>query len=166
MPPSVAADPDPAIAFDLPTSAVAAVQSDIVSHFALFRAAPSPIPWDIAAGIASSSRFGRNAALARAIRTPYGKGWVIPGDGYLCITMPDPVDGYGESCQPTSVVLHRGLWLRLAGDGPNAQAADVLLIPDGATATKAARGTSMDAETGVVSHLGIVSDPPPTVAAG
>jgi hypothetical protein len=153
-------------AFTLPTAAVSAVQVDIATNFALFRSPPSPIPQEIAVAIASSTRYGRNAGLARAIQTPYGKGWVIPGDGWLCIAMPDPVDGYGESCSPTSLAIQRGLWLRLAGDTPDAQAADVLLVPDGVTVKKSAAGTLTAPGTGIVSHLGVVVDAPPTVNVG
>ena len=41
---------------------------------------------------------------------------MIPGNGYLCIAIPDPVDGYGESCTTIDVVLQQGLWVRLSGD--------------------------------------------------
>lgn len=146
-------------------SAVPAVQAAIRDHFALFRdEQASPPPTDVAIAMASSAKFGRNAALARAIRTPYGQGWVVPGDGFLCIVMPDPVDGYGESCNRTADVLQHGLWLRLAGDGPGAPAADVLLAPDGAKVSGAGSRAAASAGPGVVSHLGVVADPRPVVS--
>ena len=125
------------------TTPVPVVQSDITNNFVLFRDQPaSPIPPDIAARVASSERFGRNADLARSIQTPHGTGWVIPGDHWLCIVMPDPVDGYGESCNPTSTAIERGLWIRLAGDSPDAKASDALLVPDGTQVHTSPNGTT------------------------
>lgn len=115
--------------------AVKEVQRDISTHFRLFRIQPAaPMPPDVALAIASPSRFGRNAELARGVATPNGPGWVIPGDGYICIAVPDPVDGYAESCTATEVAVKQGLWVALEGEGTDAEAIDTILVPDGARA--------------------------------
>lgn len=148
-------------------AAVPEVQADIANNFAIFRDKPATsMPSAIAARVGSAARFGRNANLARSIATPYGPGWVIPGDQYVCITMPDPVDGFGESCAQTSVAVKEGVWLRLAGDSADAKAADVLLAPDGANVSSATPRQVSKRSLGVYTRAGATSEPPPTVDAG
>ena len=140
---------------------VPVVQDEIRENFALFRnEAATPMPPDIAVQIGSSTRYGRNSALARTIATPYGTGWVTPGDGYLCIAVPDPVDGYGSSCVPTELAVARGLVLRLGGVGAKGapfetadeagETLDTMVLPDGAKAVAGSRTLSANAN-GVVS---------------
>lgn len=138
------------------TQAVPIVQDEIRDHFPLFRNQPAnPVPADIAAQIASPDRHGRNGALARSIQTAYGTGWVIPGDGYLCIAVPTTTSGHGVSCVPTKVALERGLWLRLSGSRSDGKALETVVLPDGANA-------AVKSETGVktlqASADGVVSE--------
>jgi hypothetical protein len=122
-------------AANTPTTAVTAVQPDAAASFKLLRTTPpTPMPADVIAGIGSPERFGRNPALARAIKTPTGTGWVIPGDGFLCIAIPDPVDGWGSTCLPTDVAAVRGLDIGLtAADG---RTIETMLVPDDAPVEK------------------------------
>lgn len=138
------------------TTAVPVVQKDISSHFKLFRnQLPAAMPKEVEQAIASSTKYGRNAALARSIKTPYGTGWVIPGDGYLCLAVPDPlVEGFGTTCQTTAEAIQHGVWARLVGDNPGAEALDTLLVPDDKT-TKQQADSSVN---GVASRLQHESD--------
>jgi hypothetical protein len=124
-----------------PTAAVRAVEPDAMSAFRLLRnEAPSPVPADVAAQVASPRQFGRNAALARTIDTPTGTGWVIPGAGFICIAVPDSVDGWSTSCLPTKVAAERGLGIGLTkADG---RSVETLLVPDGASAGAIVGGLS------------------------
>jgi hypothetical protein len=117
--------------FLTPTKAVATIQTDIASAFPLFdeTAAASRMPASVVAQVGSSLRYGRNAALARPVDTPNGTGWVIPGDGYLCLAVPDPVNGYGSTCLPTAVAATRGLWLRLGGARADGKVVDTVVVP-------------------------------------
>lgn len=115
-----------------PTRAVSDVDPVLVASFGLFRDRPaSGMPADAVAQVGSPNRFGRNPALARQIETVTGAGWVIPGDGFVCIVMPDPIDGYGTSCLPVEAAVGRGLSLSMGGNMPNGKVAEVLLVPDG-----------------------------------
>lgn len=143
-----------ALAGTEPTAAVGELQPAIVEHFALFREKPAAVmPDDAKQQIGSASRYGRDASLARAIKTVTGTGWVIPGDGYLCIAVPDPIDGYGTSCLPTEVAVRQGLALTLSGNMPNGKAAETLLVADGSRVLQGPAGR----EQSVDGHLGVVS---------
>jgi hypothetical protein len=116
-------------------AAVRAVQPQAKAAFKLLRdVAPSQPPADVIEQVGSPTRYGRNAALARKIRTATGEGWVIPGDGYLCIAIEDPGIGWGTSCVPTAVAAERGLAIGLTGaDG---RSKETLLVPDGKSAAE------------------------------
>jgi hypothetical protein len=77
--------------------------------------------------------------------------------------MPDPIDGYGEGCVSTTDAIQRGVWIRLAGDSPDAPAADVLLVPDGAHVNSAPTGKTSTDGPSVVTHQGTAADARPTV---
>jgi hypothetical protein len=174
---SVAPQPEPALArltpaqaFNVRTAAVAEVQPRIASNFALFRDRPArPVPDELVAQIASPTRFGRNPALARSIDTANGTGWVVPGDGYLCLVVPDPVSGYGVGCTTTEVAIKQGLWLRLHGEDPEGPALDTLVLPD---ETKAVVDTATGSrvleagDDGVVSAAVKAAAPPEIEPAG
>lgn len=126
--------PDPVAASPIAAqpAAIGAVQADQAQTLRVLRRArraSDAVPAVVATEIAGPERFGRNAALARAIDTPTGRGWVVPGDDTVCLVAADPVDGWATTCAPTSVVAAEGLTLGLAdGDGSTA----VALVPDGA----------------------------------
>lgn len=111
---------------------IAAVQADQARALRVLRRerrAGDALPADAAAA-AGPGRFGRNPGLSRAVRTATGTGWVVPGDGVVCLVVPDPVDGYGTSCAPTDVIGDDGLTVGVAGDDA---ASATTLVPDGAT---------------------------------
>jgi hypothetical protein len=58
--------------------------------------------------------FGLNPRLARRAETPLGNVWVIPGDGWLCLSLAasldrSSLDGGGMACARTQSAIARGL---------------------------------------------------------
>lgn len=145
------------------TTAVVTVSGDILRTLSVFRTrTPTPIPADLVPRIASPDKYGRNPALARQIETVTGTGYVIPGDGYVCIVVPDPVDGYGSTCDTVGNIKKRGLYIGLKeGAIPVGKHAQTVVVPDGATAKvpgmpgDAARAAGT---AGVVSELVDIGD--------
>lgn len=147
---------------------VTAVQSDQYRQLRVLRRArrlSDAMPLS-AQRMASPARFGRNPWLSRAIGTPIGKGWVVPGDGTVCILIPDPIDGYAMSCAPTSVVTSAGLTVGLA-DARRSVA--VTLVPDQARVVVTQEDRSVEPqapdESGVVTtdarqadHVDVTTD--------
>jgi len=89
-----------------------AVQPDQAAGFALFaraRVARDEMPLGAKEQVGNSTRSGRNVDLSRAISTPTGTGWAVPGNGTVCLVVPDPVDGYGITCTETEHALKHGL---------------------------------------------------------
>jgi hypothetical protein len=123
--------PAPAASQPVP---IGAVQEDQADALRVLRRAPVAADEMPAAArdAAGPGLFGRNPDLARAIATPTGTGWVVPGDDTVCVVVPDPVDGYATSCSPTAVVATGGLTVGLA-DADSSTA--VALVPDGAKVT-------------------------------
>lgn len=159
---------DPAAGSTIPdqkaTTPIASMPREITDHFRLFRdQLAAAMPPEIERVIASSDKYGRNARFARSISTPNGTGWVIPGDGYICLAVPDPVDGYGESCVRTSVALERGVWLRLAGDAPDSRAVDTIVVPDGAKIVSDGSPAQDQSVNGVVTRVQHSADSPISV---
>lgn len=123
-----------AVAPDAAPPAIGAVQPDQAQSLKVFRRAHRPsddMPADVAAAV-GPGRFGRNPALARAIKTPTGTGWVVPGNGTICLVAPDPVEGYGVTCSPTGVVQTDGITL---GNATEDRSTAVTLVPDGSEVT-------------------------------
>lgn len=151
----------PAEAGEIKTAAVPSVQTAIENTFAIFRnQAPDAMPPSVQAQVGSPERHGRNASLARSFDTPYGTGWIIPGDGAVCIAVPTTTNGYGTSCIPTELAVERGLWLRVgSASGKNL---DTLIVPDGASAASGGKRLSA-ASNGVVTEVSSGNDAPPRV---
>ena len=103
-------------------------------HFAILRSKPTGMPADVAAELGAPGRLGRNAALAHAIATPTGTGWVLPGSDAVCIAVPDPVDGYGVTCTSSSVAAESGAWIGMSSGASNGIRMTVL-VPDGSRVT-------------------------------
>ncbi len=121
------------------TQTVQPAQSE---HFAVFRrarTAADAVPAAAKAGVGDSRASGRNLALSRAIQTPTGRGMVSPGNGTICLSVPDPVDGYGVTCGETDRVVAKGLALMMISPERPSVAQVTLLLPDGATAKSVAR---------------------------
>ncbi|WP_324910795.1 hypothetical protein [Baekduia sp.] len=116
-------------------SPIAAVQPQAKAAFKVLRdVAPSVMPADVVAQVGSSGRYGRNAALARKISTPTGDGWVIPGNGYVCIAVNDTGYGWGTSCVPTDFAAEHGLAIGLMD--AKGRTKETLVVPDGKTAAE------------------------------
>ncbi|MEV4421075.1 hypothetical protein AB0L40_13995 [Patulibacter sp. NPDC049589] len=131
-----ASDPDASVLVESPAQpapigAVQPAQQQTLRVLRRARRASDTLPAS-ARSVASPARYGRNPQLARAVTTRSGKAWVVPGDGVVCLVMPDPVDGWATSCAPTGEVATRGLTLGLTGTDASAA---VTLVPDGATVT-------------------------------
>jgi hypothetical protein len=111
---------------------IGAVQPDQATAFRVLRRAQRPsdaMPAEIAASVAGPGRFGRNASLARAIGTPTGKGWVVPGRGVICLVVPDDAGSYGTTCRPTSAAADEGISLQVVAPDESSSST---LVPDGA----------------------------------
>ncbi len=137
--------PDPlAVAPDASPAPIGAVQPEQAQTLRVLRRAhrPSDDMPARAAAVVDASRFGRNPDLARAIRTPTGTGWVVPGKDTICLIAPDPVDGYGVSCSPTAVVKTDGITLGMASDDGSTA---FTVVPDGAEVTAVDDDASTDA---------------------
>ena len=117
---------------------VTTVEPDLAAGFAVFaraRRASDVMSAAARAQLAGPARNGFNPALSRAIATPSGTGWAVPGRSTVCIVMPDPVDGFGVVCSPTSSALRAGLvGIMISPRTPDTAALSVLL-PREATAT-------------------------------
>lgn len=150
--------PSPAEAGQSGTTAVPVVQEEIEKNFAIFRTQePATMPADVQLQVGSADRYGRNAALARSFATPYGAGWVIPGDGTVCIAVPTTTKGYASSCIPTSLAVERGLWIRVgSADG---KVLDTMVVPDGTTAASGSKELATT-PSGVASELSSGEDAP------
>jgi hypothetical protein len=116
---------------------VASVPADIAATFAIFREREATgMPADLAESMASPRRFGRNPALAREIATAEGPGWVVPGNGYVCLVVRDPQTDseYGTSCNTLASARVRGV-LAAVRDQDTGDGYATVLVPDGAEAT-------------------------------
>jgi hypothetical protein len=72
---------------------------------------------------------------ARAIETPYGRGYVLlaPDRGLLCLAIPDVPDGYGETCRPIAEARRQGIETTLiAAQGSSNSSEFVAVLPAGA----------------------------------
>lgn len=133
--PSPAASPAP----------IGEIQPDQAAAFRVFRRpqrAGDEIPADVAAAVAGPGRFGRNPGLARAVETPTGKGWVVPGRGVVCLVVPGLSGGYGTTCSPTAAAADDGLNLQLVAEDESSSST---LVPDGARVVVAQDDATTDA---------------------
>jgi hypothetical protein len=80
------------------------------------------------------ARGGADYEHARVINTPSGKGYVVAADNdSVCLAMPDPGDGFAQSCATQAQVEKRGLIVELSSrTGDTSQL--VVVIPAGTTA--------------------------------
>lgn len=87
-------------------------------------------------GMQSSSKL--DLQHARRVDTPNGAGYVIPSsDGArLCLTIPDPVDGFGQTCAATAEVARRGLVGSMVGNEDQSPTVTVAVLPNDSRAPK------------------------------
>jgi hypothetical protein len=115
------------------TPVIGAIEPAQADAFRVMRRPQRPsdvMPGDIAAAMAGPGRFGRNAGLSRAIQTPTGKGWVVPGRGVICLVVPDTAGVYGTTCQATATAAADGVTLQQVGPDESSSST---LLPDGGT---------------------------------
>src|SRR6266545_8215748 len=116
------------------------IQTDQANGFAVLarpRTARDEMPPEAQAQVGNSTKSGRNLALSRAIATPNGTGWAVPGNRAVCIVTPDPVDGYGVGCTDTSFALTHGL-LDITISSRTPRLADItIVLPRNSTASAA-----------------------------
>lgn len=135
-----------------------AVQADQRAGFAVFnrpRTSRDEMPVAAREQVGNSSQSGRNVELSRAIATPAGVGWAIPGNQTVCLAVPDPVDGYGIACSETGrAVTHGHMVMMIASNQPDV-ALITMLAPVGsqvAAVLKDGRRQPLDADSdGVIS---------------
>lgn len=111
---------------------VGSVQQDQAKKFAVFareRRATDDMPSQAKDQVGNSTHSGRNVDLSRAISTPTGVGWAVPGNNAVCLVVPDPVDGYGITCSDTGDALKRGVVAILVSSNRPGAANITMLIP-------------------------------------
>lgn len=110
------------------------VQADQARNFAIFaraRTAADAMPASARAQVGNSRHSGRNIDLSRAVATTTGRGWAVPGNGAVCLVVPDPVDGYGIACQNTDRAVTHGLMAMLVSPSAPEIANITMLSPRG-----------------------------------
>ena len=136
---------------------VTSVPATTTASFAIFRDREATgMPAELVDSLASPQRFGRNAALAREISTVEGPGWVVPGNGYVCLVVPDPEGGHATSCNTIESARVRGVLVGIR-DRNTGAGYSTTIVPDGAQATlattsgSALRAAALPTTDGVVS---------------
>lgn len=92
-------------------------------------------PASVISPAARAAGVQQNAA--RQISTAFGAGYVLPStDGtVICLSIPDPVEGFGGTCAKTDEVRVRGLVGTLSSpQGSNVPSEVVIVLPEGAAA--------------------------------
>lgn len=126
------------------TGVVRAVQGDQAASFAIFaraRKTADEIPESLNGLIGDSPVSGRNSSLSRAIETPHGKGWAVPGDSHVCLAVPDPV-GFGITCDPTAKAARDGAVNFMVSED-NVVLATLLLPKDGTASVEQRDGSRL-----------------------
>lgn len=58
--------------------------------------------------------------------------WLVPAEGRLCLFLPDPVDGFGATCQKDDAAINGRLRTTLVGPSfPGGGSLNALVVPDG-----------------------------------
>lgn len=110
-------------------------QANALRVFARSRGPHDAMPAGARSLIGNSVHSGRNVELSRRVSTPSGAGWAIPGNGTVCLAVPDAVDGFGVSCAETSQARKRGVAvIAISPDAPQA-AKLTMLSPTGSDVT-------------------------------
>lgn len=115
-------------------SVASGVQADQARNFAIFgraRTSADAMPAAAREQVGNSRHSGRNVDLSRAIATTTGRGWAVPGNGSVCLVVPDPVDGYGITCPNTERAATHGLIAILVSPSEPEVANVTMLSPRG-----------------------------------
>jgi hypothetical protein len=142
---------------DTPTPMAQSVSDDQLAFAVLRRArtATDVMPGSVAAQVGNPSVGGKNVALARAISTPAGTAWVIPGNGSICLAVPDPASPastplFGVTCNSTDYAVQHGLTILML-DPRTETGITTIVTPDRA-------GVSIAKATGAASPLALDRD--------
>lgn len=114
------------------------LQDDQRQGFAAFaraRNAADQVPSDVREQVGNSTLSGRNLDLSRAVSTTTGKGWAVPGNGSVCLVVPDPLEGYGVTCLDTRLALKQGVVAILIPPTRPIKAEFTMLAPRGSRVT-------------------------------
>jgi hypothetical protein len=115
-----------------PSSVIATLRAP-----ATLKNAASPSDRAELAGFAESR--GLALSSARAVPAPDGDAFLLANDDTVCVTIPDPVEGFGGACGTTADVEDGKLWTGLTsmpGQGPG-DARIAVVVPDGVTSVDA-----------------------------
>lgn len=115
-------------------SAIQPAQAEGFAVFARPRTAADRMPRGARAHVGNSTVSGRNLALSRAISTPAGTGWAVPGNGAVCLVVRSSRHGYGVTCDATESALARGV-IQVDMPGGSDVAQLTMLAPNGSHVT-------------------------------
>lgn len=138
-----------------PRAQIDELQGDQTRNFAIFqraRTSQDVMPSDVRALLGETDITGKNVDLARRVPTPDGDAWAIPGNGAVCLALPDPHDTLGLTCAPTDVAMARGeVAMIVAGSEPRVLLG--VIVPEGMSVAAAfddGRSEALQAVDGVV----------------
>lgn len=133
------------------------VQADQLRHFAVFRrvrGAADTIPPVVGHLLGESDVTGKNLALAKRFETPDGPGWAIPGNGAVCLALPDRLADVGVACSSTEdAAAHGAIAMMIGADRPYRTLLG-MLVPDAASVVATFRDghtEALDTDGGIVS---------------
>lgn len=153
------------VAFDdAPSAMTNQVTADQLAFPALRRpqTAADTMPAAVAAQVGNPDVGGKNVALARAIKTSAGDGWVIPGNGSICLAVPDaaaPADdpSYGVTCNTVQWAHQHGLSILLL-DTRTGRGDATVVAPD-RTSVTLAKARTQSTSAVAVNADGVASVP-------
>lgn len=111
------------------------IQPEEQKQFAVFQRAhgiTDDMPPSVAKLLGESDITGKNLALARRFATADGSGWAIPGNGSVCIALPDRLGLLGLSCSSSEDAAAHGAIAMMIGPDEPARVLLGLVVPHGA----------------------------------
>jgi hypothetical protein len=100
---------------------------------------------------------GLSLSSARAVETPDGDGFLLADDDTVCVTIPDPVEGYGGACGTTADVEDGKLWTGLTSMPGQSEgdARIAVVVPDGVTSVDAVDGSGASTSVPVTDNVAV-----------
>lgn len=142
--------------------------AEMRKQFSVLRSSPTPPSAALQQSLDPSgqlqAKYGVNFALARAVDSQInGDVWVLPGNGFMCLSVKDPVDGWGQTCQP-NVNVAKGFLTLSMGHSPGFPAGHQLMVgvvPDQASTVAIAQSAAPTLPTAVKNNVyaAFVKDP-------
>lgn len=142
-----------------PVSQVRMVQADQLRHFAVFRrarGAADTIPPSLGHLLGESDVTGKNLALARRFDTADGPGWAIPGNGAVCLALPDRLADVAVACSSTEDAALRGSIAMMIGADDPSRVLVGMIVPGAASVAatfRDGRTRALDVAGGIVSTV-------------